>query len=349
MCQYYNSFEELPEDLKSKFGVNSSPSAISKAKKSYVDFINKINENGDELVGGIYESNKSKVKIRWKECGHIRDVKVGDYRAGKKCGEKSCKSMRIGDAQRGREFTEEHKQKLSKSHMGKPGTTKGRKLTEEHKQKLSEAKKGKPSSFKGKHHSEEAKQKMSSSLTGRKSPMKGRTHTDEAKQKLRDVNVGRKLNNETKKKIGDALRGEKSSSWKGGITEIHKHLSGLNEVVQWRYNSKLEANFTCQVSGKTGSGCLNTHHLYSFNSIILDAHIVNNIEVKTQVKDYTKDELLAIESYVISWHSDTSNAITLHKDVHCLFHQEYGFGDNTPEQFEEFKQRYSNGEFNDRI
>ena len=134
--------------------------------------------------------------------------------------------------------------------------------------------------------------------------------------------------------------------FKGGITQITKYLRVQNE--QWFGRCKQEANYTCQLTGKYG-GQLHTHHLYAFSSIVLDAHNIYNIEVKSQVKDYTEDELKLLEEYVAEWHKDSSNAVVLSEEAHILFHKLYGRGGNTPEQYEEFKQRYINGEFKDLI
>lgn len=133
-------------------------------------------------------------------------------------------------------------------------------------------------------------------------------------------------------------------SYKGGITPITNHLRGLNE--QWFINCKQQANYTCQLTGKTGVN-LNTHHLKAFSIIVKEAHDLHNIEVKPQVKDYTEEELKLLEEYVASWHKDNSNGIVLSEDVHKLFHSLYGKGNNTPDQYIEFKERYLAGEFDD--
>ena len=130
--------------------------------------------------------------------------------------------------------------------------------------------------------------------------------------------------------------------YKGGITPISQHLRHLNS--QWFEDCKQKANYTCQLTGKHG-GNLHTHHLKAFSTIVIEAHDLHNIQIKDQVKDYTQEELKLLEEYVGSWHKDNSNAVVLSKDVHKLFHSLYGCGENTPEQFEEFRERYIAGEF----
>ena len=134
--------------------------------------------------------------------------------------------------------------------------------------------------------------------------------------------------------------------YKGGITPISIYLRSLNE--QWFSNCKQQANYTCELTGKVGKK-LHTHHLKAFSTIVIEAHELNNIQVKPQVKDYTKEELHKLEEYVAEWHKDNSNAVVLCEEVHMLFHDLYGRGGNTPEQFEEFKQRYLDGEFEENI
>ena len=158
---------------------------------------------------------------------------------------------------------------------------------------------------------------------------------EEFKQMQRDKMTEQWQNEEMKWKMG----------YKGGITPISIYLRNKNE--EWFNKCKQEANYTCQLTGKYRG--VNTHHLYAFSSIVLDAHNTYNIEIKEQVKDYTDKELELLEQYVAEWHKDNSNAIVLCEEAHTLFHNLYGKGSNTPEQFEEFRERYLNGEFKDLL
>ena len=145
-------------------------------------------------------------------------------------------------------------------------------------------------------------------------------------------------------------------NYKGGITPITNYLRTLPVVSQWRKDTYTRENNRCQLTGKkVHGGNSAVHHLYGFNMIVLEAHELHNIQVKPQVKDYTEEELHKLEEYVTSWHKDTNNAVLLSEEVHNLFHNckdkdgnvLYGSGNNTPEQFEEFRGRYMAGEFED--
>ena len=136
--------------------------------------------------------------------------------------------------------------------------------------------------------------------------------------------------------------------YKGGITPISDYLRHLLVVSQWRKDTYIKENNKCQLTGKkVHGGNSDVHHLYGFNMIVLEAHELHNIQIKPQVKDYTEEELHKLEEYIASWLKDTSNAVLLSKEVHDLFHSLYGYGDNTPEQYEEFRERYMAGEFKD--
>ena len=82
----YKTFEELPDEIKNRFCNEGRPCSISRKQKIFLNFINSLDENGDELIDGIYTRNSSKLKIKWHDCGHVTEICYANYRGGRRCG-----------------------------------------------------------------------------------------------------------------------------------------------------------------------------------------------------------------------------------------------------------------------
>ena len=98
------------------------------------------------------------------------------------------------------------------------------------------------------------------------------------------------------------FRGEKSPRWKPDKTNRDRYTV---EYRDWRTAVFQRDRFTCQICNCVG-GYLEAHHLYSWN----------------QNKSHRYD---------------VDNGITLCRCCHLNFHKQYGFGNNTPEQFSEYR------------
>lgn len=160
------------------------------------------------------------------------------------------------------------------------------------------------------------------------------------------------LRNGTVKSCGclhkETCSGSGSYMWKGGITAIKEHLRHFTK--QWDKEIRQKYNGYCCITGeKVNSRTGTVHHLFGFNMIIDQAHLENNIDFKSQVQDYSKEELEILENYVLEKHKNLENGVLLSKKIHKLFHRKYKYGNNTPEQFEEFKERYMAGEFDNEL
>lgn len=101
--------------------------------------------------------------------------------------------------------------------------------------------------------------------------------------------------------------GENSSKYNPNLTEeertIGRNIEGYSE---WRKAVYERDNYTCQCCGDSKGGNLVAHHLDGY--------------------DWCKEKRINI-----------NNGITLCDYCHTDFHMEYGYGDNTKEQFDEFK------------
>ena len=100
--------------------------------------------------------------------------------------------------------------------------------------------------------------------------------------------------------------GDKNSSWNPNITDEDR-INGRNILgyKKWRKSIYARDNYTCQHCGDDMGGNLNAHHIESYN---------NNPDLRTTL----------------------SNGITLCKDCHDEFHNQYGRGNNTRSQLNEW-------------
>ena len=113
----------------------------------------------------------------------------------------------------------------------------------------------------------------------------------------------------------EGMRREKNPNWNPNLTDEERE-NGRNylEYNEWRNEVYKRDNYTCQLSGDNKGHNLVAHHLNNYT-------------------DFKEQR------------TDVNNGITLTEEIHKLFHKTYGYKHNTKEQFEEFKQRYINKEF----
>lgn len=139
-------------------------------------------------------------------------------------------------------------------------------------------------------------------------------------------------------------KGENNHNWKGGISSLNKYLR--YNLAEWKKASMKASNYKCVITGRRFD---DIHHLYGFD-LILDEVLKNtSLPLQDQVNKYSDDELMILKDECIRLHEVYGFGVCLTEEVHDLFHLVYGYGKNTPQQFEEFKRRYLNGEFENVI
>lgn len=170
-------------------------------------------------------------------------------------------------------------------------------------------------------------------------PAKGRVASPETRKKLSKRMKG-KWSGDKNPRYLNPLFGKDNPNWKGGRTPLYFELR--SETRQWQLDSMKNCNYKCTV---TKGEFNHVHHLYPFRKIIDEVFENLKLNQRLTVSGYTELEFNKIKDEMHRLHKEYGYGVCLRKDVHKLFHDLYGYTNNTPKQFDEFRVRYRIGEF----
>ncbi|MFS0657362.1 hypothetical protein AB1L07_01890 [Niallia alba] len=131
--------------------------------------------------------------------------------------------------------------------------------------------------------------------------------------------------------------GSNNVNWNGGFRNLNEYLR--KKIFTWKEDSMQNCNYKCVISGETFDVI---HHLVGFNRILSETMQELNLSVRDRISDYTDEELILITDKLLEVHYRYPLGVCLKKEIHDQFHIEYGKGNNTIEQFEEFKLKHLN-------
>lgn len=115
------------------------------------------------------------------------------------------------------------------------------------------------------------------------------------------------------------------------------------QLSQWKENSMRHCNYKCVL---TNDKFDEIHHLYSYNLILREIEDLTEYDLYQPILDFNEKELGEIVMLCQELHKKHPLGVCLNRKLHTLFHQEYGYGNNIPKQFKDFKTRLKQGEFN---
>lgn len=197
----------------------------------------------------------------------------------------------------------------------------------------------------GTHMSDETKMKLSiakkGKYTGTDSKIFGIKRSQEICDNLSKRNIESGYwSGENNPRHETPLFGEENGRWKGGVKIVYEFLRG--NIAQWKRDSMESCNYKCVLSGVNFD---NIHHLYSFKRISEEIFEILKLPIYQTMGEYTEEERKSMLDLSNELHKKHGLGICLSKELHTLFHHTYRYFDNTPEQFNEFKQRYLKDEF----
>lgn len=201
--------------------------------------------------------------------------------------------------------------------------------------------------FTGRALSEDTKLKLSIKAKERfaqfGAPTLGMKWSEESKQKLSAVKkaIG-KWKGENNPRHINPLCGKDNPNWKGGATPLYQELR--SDTREWFVESGELSDFKCIVSGLTLD---NVHHLTLFKDIVEEVFSVLNLELRSSISDYTEEEECSIRSLLKELHIQYGLGAGLNKEVHKLFHDNYGYYNSTKDDFRSFIIGIRNGVYDD--
>lgn len=133
----------------------------------------------------------------------------------------------------------------------------------------------------------------------------------------------------------DRVSGSNSVRYKDGSSELQDFLR--KKIASWKKDSMFNNNFKCTITGDKFDV---VHHLVSFKIILNETLESLGLGCFQNISNYSEKELVLIENLLLKNHYRYPLGVCLRKDVHQEFHEIYGYGNNTPEQFYEFKKMY---------
>lgn len=154
---------------------------------------------------------------------------------------------------------------------------------------------------------------------------------------------GRKLSEETRKKISATKREYFKTHdgwWTGGINSTYVELR--SDTKGWFNDSMEFCNYKCVI---TGGEFDNVHHTTAFRDIVDEVFKITGIEVKQQVCDYNKEDFDELKLTLKDLHMLYGYGACINKEVHKLFHDNYGYTKFSPFDFLDFLYRIDTGEF----
>ena len=106
----------------------------------------------------------------------------------------------------------------------------------------------------------------------------------------------------------------------------------------WKKESAASCKYRCVLSGDKFD---EIHHLYGMNLIVRDTLEMLDFDVTRNINEWSETEKSQLLSAFLKIQANHPLGVCLRKDIHKKFHDRFGRGGNTPEQYELFVKQYT--------
>lgn len=151
---------------------------------------------------------------------------------------------------------------------------------------------------------------------------------------MKDIEIGEKINR-TEKSV-QRKRLELGLKRQNGTSYSHLQEFIRRNNYSWKYESMKQCNYSCVITGKRFD---EIHHLYSLNLILNIALNELKFPIVYDINYFSDDQLKTILYKFREVQSRYPLGVCLTKELHKKFHDIYGYGNNTLEQWDNFKKQ----------
>lgn len=172
-----------------------------------------------------------------------------------------------------------------------------------------------------------------------------RVYTDEEIQYIKD-NYIEKSYEEMSEHLGRTVLAIKLRMYAMDLhkpTEIAGYKNLCNyvrcRITPWKNRVREERDYTCEVTGSRSN--IVVHHIRSFNILLEECIEVLDFPIYDDFSEYSQEQLDDFVNMFLELQEYYGEYACVTESVHKAFHNMYGYGNNTLEQWEEFICEYN--------
>nr|DAE79309.1 MAG TPA: CCAAT/enhancer-binding protein beta [Caudoviricetes sp.] len=153
----------------------------------------------------------------------------------------------------------------------------------------------------------------------------------------------------TDKEIGERINRSASVinnyRYRNNLIKLHERSSYLDLAeyvrrnnLKWKKASMKNCHYKCVLSGERFD---DIHHIHSLNLILDETLNLLKLEIKEDINDYSAIEMKNILETFRDIQNKYPLGVCLTKEIHQQFHNIFGYGNNTQDQWNKFIQNYN--------
>lgn len=171
-----------------------------------------------------------------------------------------------------------------------------------------------------------------------------RKYTDEENEYLKNNYL-----NKTDDELAEHLKRDPNAIgqhlWVLGLKRPYctNNYDGLAEYIRsrlygWKNEVRKQNNYTCAITGTRSNVVV--HHIYGFNLLLAETIDNLQLDVYKDLSKYSDEQLDRLVDEFLSLQEYYGQYICISEKVHKHFHNIYGYGNNTKQQWDEFVNTY---------